>query len=232
MPDIYGKSSHKLIDIRDNPAFSEKATAVRGHKRTLLYYDRLFFLYQALENRLSQIPSDQTVTIAEVGVYKGGGSYFLASLASEWFKNRVAMFSIDTFEGHDERDITTGEDGEHSAAGFNQTSYESVRAYLEPFPFVKVIQSRIQDCATETMGALSFDFVHLDMDIYQPTQFALDFFGPRMKPGAIILVDDYGFSSCPGAKRAVDEYAHQHAAQFAKLALMTGQCVLIKLTQT
>ena len=29
---------------------------------------------------------------------------------------------------------------------------------------------------------------------------------PRLAPGGILLCDDYGFDSCPGATRAVDEF--------------------------
>jgi O-methyltransferase len=233
VPDIYGYSSHKQLDIRENTLFSRCADAAREDNRTMLYYDRLFFLYQALENRRHQVAADEKVHIAEAGVFRGGGSYFIASLAQEWFgKDRIQLFCVDTFEGHDERDITNGMagggDAKHRAGSkFRKTSYESVRDYLSGFPFVLVLKSRIQDCAEDTMAGLQFDFVHLDMDIHQPTRFALDFFGARMKPGAVILVDDYGFTSCPGAKRAVDEYLEANPGYFVKFELMTGQCLLV-----
>lgn len=236
VPDIYGHSSHKQADIRENALFSRYADAVRADNRTTLYYDRLYFLYQALENRRRQAGPDQLIHIVEAGVFKGGGSYFIASLAQEWFGiDRVRMFCVDTFEGHDERDITGGKaaggDGTHHVgSGFCDTSYESVRDYLSAFPFVQVLKSRVQDCAVGAMADLGFDFVHLDMDIYQPTRFALEFFGTRMKHGALIVVDDYGFTSCPGAKRAVDEYLEANRDRFVKLELMTGQCVLVNIS--
>jgi O-methyltransferase len=236
VPDIYGYSSRKQVDIREDTLFTKYADAARENNRTMLYYDRLFFLYQALENRRHHIAPDQMVHIAEAGVFKGGGSFFIASLAQEWFgKDRIQMFCIDTFEGHDERDIAngkvTGGDGTHRAGSkFRKTSYESVRDYLSGFPFLRVLKNRIQDCADEAMASLQFDLVHLDMDIYQPTRFALDFFGTRMRLGAVILVDDYGFTSCPGAKRAVDEYLEKNPGYFVKFEPMTGQCILINVS--
>ena len=51
-----------------------------------------------------------------------------------------------------------------------------------------------------------FCFVHLDVDLFQPTRDSLGFFYPRMVDGGLIVCDDYGFETCPGARRAVDEF--------------------------
>ena len=51
-----------------------------------------------------------------------------------------------------------------------------------------------------------FSFVHIDVDLYEPTLHSLRFFYPRMEAGGIILCDDYGFTSCPGATAACDLY--------------------------
>ncbi|HBH79257.1 MAG TPA: hypothetical protein DDY39_05465, partial [Nitrospira sp.] len=51
-----------------------------------------------------------------------------------------------------------------------------------------------------------FAFVHIDVDLYQPIMDSLKFFFPRLLPGGIIVVDDYGYSIFPGAKKAVDEF--------------------------
>ncbi|KAJ8134476.1 hypothetical protein OY671_012311, partial [Metschnikowia pulcherrima] len=50
-----------------------------------------------------------------------------------------------------------------------------------------------------------FAFVHIDVDSYQPTSDSMNFFYQRMNPGGIIVCDDYGFTTCPGATRAVNE---------------------------
>ena len=51
-----------------------------------------------------------------------------------------------------------------------------------------------------------FCFVHIDVDLFQPTRDSLDFFYPRMVRGGLIVCDDYGFETCPGARRAMDEF--------------------------
>jgi hypothetical protein len=51
-----------------------------------------------------------------------------------------------------------------------------------------------------------FALVHIDLDLYGPTKSALLFSWERLSPGGSLICDDYGFSTCPGATKAVDEF--------------------------
>jgi O-methyltransferase len=48
-------------------------------------------------------------------------------------------------------------------------------------------------------------FAYIDFDFYAPIKAALEKLSPRLTPGGIIVVDDYGFFSS-GAQTAVDEF--------------------------
>lgn len=50
--------------------------------------------------------------------------------------------------------------------------------------------------------------LRLDGDWYDSTRCALEVLYPRLSPGGIIEIDDYGLPL--GARRAVDEYRHRH----------------------
>ena len=72
-----------------------------------------------------------------------------------------------------------------------------------------------------------FAFVHVDVDLYQPTLDSLKFFYPRLLPGGVIVVDDYGYSVFPGAKRAVDEFLRgTDCSVFYETPM--GSCFIIK----
>ena len=71
-----------------------------------------------------------------------------------------------------------------------------------------------------------FAFVHIDVDLYQPTRDSIEFFYPRLNPGGILLLDDYGFRSCPGATAAADEFFTDKDEAVANLP--TGQGVVVK----
>ena len=72
-----------------------------------------------------------------------------------------------------------------------------------------------------------FSFVHIDMDIYTSIRSACEFFYERMQPGGVLLFDDYGYPSCPGARKAVDEFFSDKPE--TKLVMVTGQCSVQKL---
>jgi hypothetical protein len=62
---------------------------------------------------------------------------------------------------------------------------------------------------------LRIALLHLDMDVYEPTAFALDRLVPHMVPGGLILFDDYGLVA--GATRAAEEVAQRLKLGFGKL---------------
>ncbi len=227
VPDYFGRSAHKQLDIRTLPVFGKIAGQVIQDKRVSLYYDRLFTIFQILSNWYIRTKnSSEILNTAEVGVYKGGTSYFIASIAKR-FEMPIRHFCFDTFEGHAAEDINKMVETSHMPNMFNDTSFESVKVYLSQFENIEVYKRRIQDTAHVLKDA-SMHFVHLDMDIYEPTLFALQFFNDRMVHGGVILLDDYGFETCPGIERAANEFLSENKNYFGT-ALLSGQYILVKL---
>lgn len=46
----------------------------------------------------------------------------------------------------------------------------------------------------------------MHVDLYEPTKDSIEFFYDKLNVGGIFLCDDYGFTSCPGATKAIDEF--------------------------
>jgi O-methyltransferase len=72
----------------------------------------------------------------------------------------------------------------------------------------------------------SFALAHIDVDLYQPTLDSLEFFYAHMNAGGLIICDDYGFASCPGATKAFDEFFAGRAE--CLIPIPTGQCLVQK----
>ena len=77
-----------------------------------------------------------------------------------------------------------------------------------------------------------FRFVHIDVDLYEPTRDSLAFFYPRVEDCGIIVCDDYWFTTCPGATRAVDEFLANKPEKMLPLAqgggfLVKGQATAL-----
>ena len=72
----------------------------------------------------------------------------------------------------------------------------------------------------------TFCFVHIDVDLHRPTLDSIAFFYPRMAPGGIILLDDYGFVSCPGVTEAIDAFMADKPEPIVNLA--SGGAFILK----
>jgi hypothetical protein len=135
---------------------------------------------------------------AECGVYKGATSYLICQAENGIPRTH---FIFDSFEGLSQ---PTTEEGNYWTKGDLATSLERTRANL-PFPNVSYHKGWIPD-RFEDVADRRFAFVHIDVDLGQPTLDSLKFFYPRMNRGGIIVCDDYGFLTCPGATKAFDEF--------------------------
>ena len=225
-PQKFVSKALKLVGTEEILPFGEMAREVISHKKTLLGYDRLYTLYQAILSIENMAIQDGS--IAEVGVYKGGSAYFLAMLAEKIIGNKIKIFVFDTFEGHAKIDIDQRLDGPHTTEKFTNNSFDEVSKYLSVFNNVVVYKGRFQDQCTQIQGE-SFSFAHIDVDLYEPTVACLHFFSSHLKTGGIMVVDDYGYKTCEGAKQAVDEFMDRNH-RFVKFHLTTGQCLIVKIS--
>ena len=99
------------------------------------------------------------------------------------------------------------------------------RNNLSQFNFVKYYKGWIPDRFSEVQ-MLTFSFVHIDVDLYQPTLDSIAFFYERLNKGGIMICDDYGFITCPGAKKAMDDFFRDKTEPV--IMLTTGQAFIIK----
>ena len=114
----------------------------------------------------------------------------------------------------------------HVAGHFADTSVEAVRRLVGDAPWIDFRQGFIPDTCAGLEGS-AIRFAHVDLDIYQSILAACEFVYPRLVPGGLMVFDDYGFWSCPGAREAVDEFFS--ARPEAPFALPTGQALVAKL---
>jgi O-methyltransferase len=219
--DYYWREAFKRIDIRQQMPFGEVAERVIRDRRTYLNVDRLYTLWQAVE---SLPPTARAV--AEIGVYRGGSAWFVAD-ALRRRGREMPFYVCDTFQGHVEVDEDL--DGLHRpGVQFTRVKAEKVAKYLRGFPFVRVEVGDIRETAPTFAAENAFGLVHLDVDVYPITRFCLEFFGPRIVPGGVIVADDYGTTTCEGVKKAVDEFGAANPG-FRIFHLLTGQAVVTKL---
>ncbi len=198
------------------PSFNRFYEPAKDH--TACSRDRCYILWTTLRQALA-LPGD----VIECGVFRGGTALLEAMTlreASEAGTRKLHLF--DSFEGMPE----TAEGIDRFKAGdFSTTSKARVQALLSDFPFVEIhagfIPATFEDVRIEQIC-----WAHIDVDLYQSVRDSIDFVYPRLCPGGIMIFDDYGFPSCPGARKAVDEAFAGRLE--VPICLPTGQCLVIK----
>jgi hypothetical protein len=176
--------------------------------------DRKYTLYQ-----LARLTAPLTGDIAECGVFKGVSALLMCRALQG---TGAVAHLFDSFEGLSD---PGPQDGSHWSRGDRNASEQEVIDMLSGIAGYRLYRGWIPDRFAE-IGHLTFRLVRIDVDLYQPTLDSIAFFYERITPGGFLLLDDYGFTSCPGAKQAADEFFADKPERIAMLS--TGQALAIK----
>lgn len=184
--------------------------------RTLATRERVYVLW-SLARQCAAVPGD----FAECGVYQGGTAAVLAQI----LRARNAGRELHLFDTYAGMPATDSSRDWHQRGDFADTSLESVKRFVGTEPFVRYHVGMIPD-TFRLFVERRFAFVHVDVDIYRSIRDCCEFLFPRLAVGGVMLFDDYGFPTCPGARQAVDEFFA--GTPFVPLVLPTGQAVVFR----
>lgn len=184
---------------------------------TLVSIERCWTLSQMLAQALN-VEGD----VMEAGVFRGGTARLL-KLGVQKAGGGRNLLLFDSFEGMESVSRTADR---HQQGDFADTSLEGVQSVVGVEPFIDYRKGWIP-ATFAGLERRAFCFAHIDLDLYQSIIDCLEFLYPRMSRGAVVVFDDYGFPSCPGARRAVEQFFARRPEK--PLALMTGQALVFKL---
>jgi hypothetical protein len=205
------------IDL--DTAVVETIKQVRGDTQTSV--ERIAALCHAVEyvTRYA-IPG----AIVECGVWRGGSMSAVAHTLARCGDVTRDLYLFDTFEGlpepgeHDVRHdgasaekLLGRERKEDTYSMWCRSPLEVVRGVMGAtgYPAERVhfvvgkVEDTLPECAPQHIAIL-----RLDTDWYESTRHELEHLFPRLVPGGVLIVDDYGHWQ--GARRAVDEYFLNH----------------------
>lgn len=208
-----GKRSLALVSYGESPRphVFPLINKVKKEVDMLLYYNEAYQIYMCVE-QTSKIEGD----IAEVGSYRGASGKIICEA-----KGDKVFHMFDTFEGLPE--LTKEDDKDLFFKGQFGSSLEMVTNYLKAYKNVHLYKGLFPG-TSDPIKDKRFSFVHLDVDLHEPTALSLDFFYPRMNKGGIILSHDY--VNAIGVKKAFDEF---FADKPEPVIEMSGtQCLIVK----
>ena len=238
---IYKKRNADVIYLEDwqtlNPSgnkifeiYQKSMESSNSEKNdNLAKFSRFYLMAQFAELAINE--SKETDNFAEVGVFNGHSARIIHNLIFQKGKN-LDFHLFDSFEGLSD---FTSKDKEDSIIRDNK-SRETIKLHfkadigtvlnLQDLDNVFIYQGWIPKEFKKIEHKI-FRFVHIDVDLYEPTLESLKFFYPRLKKGGVIICDDYNSNEFPGASKAWDEYFGNENKDFF-LTFPFGGCALIK----
>lgn len=158
---------------------------------------------------------------AECGVYRGTGSSLIcATLCGTYHDEK--HYGFDSFEGLPE----VGPNDADWKKGQLASAYEVAATHLAEFKdFCELKKGWIPE-VFRFVADKRFRLVHIDVDLEEATRESLEFFYPRAVPGALFIFDDHGFHTCPGARKATNEFLEDRPEVLVELT--TGQAIFYK----
>jgi len=176
--------------------------------------------------------------IVECGVWRGG-SVMAAALTLRNLDCLRELYLFDTFAGlpipsSEDVDLHGNSAEEHwervrtdqGSSDWCKCGLEQVRANLlstgyEPTK-VHFVEGTVQDTIPQSAPD-QIALLRLDTDWYDSTVHELTHLYPRLSPGGILIIDDYGYWR--GARKAVDEYLGDSGIFFHRIDY-TGRLVI------
>ncbi len=207
---------------RNHPQINAMQARVRLHgAMTLVDHDRAWTLINAFQHVRSL-----TGEVWETGVYQGGSASLLKSLIEESQatagEQPTFLRLFDSFEGLPPSDHKLDL---HHTGDFNDTGIEQVIRIVGTEDWIDFRKGWIPETFTGLEDS-RIRLAHIDVDLYQPILDSCAFIYPRLVPGGVLVFDDYGFPSCPGARAAIDEFFKDKPE--SPLILINGQCVVVR----
>ncbi|MBW8486984.1 TylF/MycF/NovP-related O-methyltransferase [Actinomadura parmotrematis] len=209
-----------------------KATITAVRPWTMTSPEKLNALIHAVRHVVAHdVPGD----IVECGVWRGGSMQAAARTLREAGDESRDLYLFDTYEGmpppsgrdlrHDgasaadllERDdrgsgVRAVASLEDVREGFAQVDFPAERVH-----YVKgLVQDTVPERAPERISVL-----RLDTDWYASTRHELAHLYPRLSPGGVLILDDYGWWQ--GSREAVEEYLAETGARLLLLRVDEGR---------
>lgn len=185
-------------------------------------------LYKMVEN----VPG----SIIECGVFKGTSllrfAMFRELLSNSWSKKVVGFDTFGKFPETEFEEDKAKRQNFVDNAGEESISKEQLLKVLDN----KQINYNIELVEGDVLNTIpdylqnnpetKISLLNLDTDIYEPAVKILEELYPRINPGGVLVIDDYGVFS--GETKAVDEYFAGRKVSIQKFPFCMTPCFIVK----
>lgn len=162
-------------------------------------------------------------SILEVGVWKGGTGYLLA----ENINSNDSIFLCDTFRGV----VKTSEKDNHYKGGeHDDVDFASVKVLFQGYKKknIQILKGIFPDQTAKHINSKElFKLCHIDVDAYKSAKDIFEWVWPRIIQNGYVIFDDYGFASCEGVTKLVNDIVNTRK-DLHFIYNINGHAILIK----
>ena len=162
--------------------------------------------------------------ILEVGVWRGGTGCLMAKQAS-LARPAARVFLCDTFKGV----VKAGtEDRRYTGGEHADTSMSIVQKLADTMGLgnVELLEGIFPEATGDRIAERRLSVCHIDVDVYESAKQVAEWVWPRLLPGGVIVYDDYGFHTCEGITKLVNQ--HLQGAAALTIHNLNGHAVIVK----
>jgi O-methyltransferase len=209
-PELFNRAIWRplVVDDRWRSLYKSTQLATNGTATDNIFRQCRFYSTFQMAAYAARLPFGDVI---ECGCWHGHSTLAIATLLAEQkFSGRFHVF--DSFEGglsdfgvKDESSFRLSEEEKRAQIEQFRSGFESVRSLTARFGFVDLHRGWIPQ-SFESFQPGPVRFLHVDVDMYEPTKASLEFFWDHVTPGGCIVIDDYNHAIFEGATRAVDEF--------------------------
>ena len=184
---------------------------------TMTSPERILALCNAVEYvAANEIDGD----FVECGVWRGGSMAAAAKTLIDAGETDRTLWMYDTYDGmsepteqdvdlcgHTARQLMNEQERSDATSVWCCSPLEQVKTAMRgtgyPIEQIKFVEGKVEDTLPQ-QAPDKIAFLRLDTDWYESTRCELEYLFPKLVPGGVLIVDDYGHWE--GCRRAVDEY--------------------------
>ena len=185
-----------------------------------------------LYKKIINIPGD----VFEFGVFKGGSLIRFLTFRNMLESNTSRkIVGFDTFGEFPNINVSNKNDKEfistHTKVAGDSLSKEEMTEIInfKKFDNVELIKGNIFETLEIYLKKnrhTKLSLLHMDLDVFEPTEFALNLLYERVARGGIIIFDDYPYIE--GAMKAVDTFLSKYDLKIQKLPFYKIPSFIIK----
>tara|TARA_B100000989_G_scaffold299050_1_gene292529 strand:+ start:15860 stop:16663 length:804 start_codon:yes stop_codon:yes gene_type:complete len=221
------KKNNKFFKIYNESLFKSNSDKSNNFFKKLRFYS-LFNIVDSI------VKNNEYQNFLECGCWKGHSTYGIAEILRQNSFNKK-FYVFDSFEGGLSNKISIDSNSKrytqnkkeiNNQKDYFKSNFEEVTKLLSIFDFVEIHKGWIPG-VFENINNVKFSFIHIDLDLYQPTYDTIKFFYDSLEKDGVIICDDYNCSDFPGAKLAIDNFLKEKKYKFF-YEIPLGGCIIIK----